>query len=289
MTCDVCPRRCRNRVRGFCGVGEKIMVARVAPHFWEEPVISGKKGSGTVFFSGCSLRCVFCQNAEISARLNGRTMSEEELDKRIKNMLKSGVHNVNFVTPTHYSAFLSEFLKDKNYGVPTVFNTGGYDTVKSIKNLKGKVQIFLPDMKYRNDALALKYSYASAYSEIAERAIEAMYDAVGDCEFGDDGLLKKGVIVRHLMLPDNTENTLDVIDWFEKFSRGKKVMFSLMCQYTPVGDLSRFPELQRPLRREEYEKAVNYCLLNGIDGYRQEFSSVGKGFIPDFELTEEEK
>ncbi len=282
MRCEYCPRHCKNRRHGRCGVEDKLIVGRIAPHYWEEPVISGEKGSGAVFFSGCALNCVFCQNKKISASAYGKIISENELDQRIKSLIEKGVHNINFVTPSHYSLFLADFLQKHNYSVPIVYNTSGYDDCAALEKLRGKVQIFLPDMKYSDNALAKKYSSAADYVSVAKKAIEKMYSLAGDCEYDENGILKKGVVVRHLMLPDNLENTLGVIDWFEKFSRGKKVLFSLMRQYTPCGDLKKFPELQQKLSGGEYEKAVNYLYLNGIDGFLQEAESSSEIFIPEF-------
>ena len=282
MSCQYCPRHCKNRRHGRCSVEDRLIVARIAPHYWEEPVISGSNGSGTVFFSGCALNCVFCQNKKISASAYGKVISEGELDERIKALIEKGVHNINFVTPSHYSLFLASFLQKHRYGVPIVYNTSAYDDCEALEKLRGKVQIFLPDMKYSDNSTAKKYSSASDYVSVAKKAIEKMYSLVGDCEYDENGILKKGVIVRHLMLPGNMENTLGVIDWFEKFSRGKKVLFSLMRQYTPCGDLSKFPELQRKISDEEYEKAVNYLYLNSIDAFLQESESSSEVYIPEF-------
>ena len=178
--------------------------------------------------------------------------------------------------------FLADFLEKHNFSVPIVYNTSAYDDVQALEKLRGKVQIFLPDMKYSDNSLAKKYSSAPDYVPVAKEAIEKMYSLVGDCEYDENGMLKKGVIVRHLMLPNNAENTLGVIDWFEKFSRDKKVLFSLMRQYTPCGDLKKFPELERKLCDGEYEKAVNYLYLNGIEGFLQESESSSEVYIPQF-------
>lgn len=270
-------------------MGEKIIVSRIAPHYWEEPVISGKNGSGAIFFAGCSLRCAFCQNKAISEGLLGKSISEEELEQRIKRLVAQGVHNIDFITPSHYLEFLCSFLDGKNYGVPVIYNSGGYDDAEQLENLRGKVQIFLPDMKYVNDETAQKYSRAPHYFEIAAKAVEKMYDLVGDCEYTQDGLLKKGVIIRHLVLPNNIENTFDVIDWFSEFQKGKKVLFSLMSQYTPCSETEEFPELQRRVSKEEYDEATGYMLMNGLDGFRQESDSASDVYIPPFsaELDEE--
>ncbi|MBE6818564.1 MAG: radical SAM protein [Ruminococcaceae bacterium] len=282
MSCTVCPRRCAQRSSGFCGVGDKILVGRIEPHFWEEPVISGSKGSGTVFFSGCSLRCVFCQNRAISRELVGKAISAQQLHEHICRMLEKGVHNINFVTPTHYAGFLAEFLENHQYPVPVIYNCSGYENVQTLEALRGKVQIFLPDFKYSDEALARAYSSAPGYVDIAERALEKMYALVGDVQINAAGLMEKGVLVRHLMLPGALENTLGVIDRFECFSRGKKLLFSLMNQYTPVGDLSAFPQLCKRLPQEEYTKALNYMALLGIDGFCQEPESADEIYIPPF-------
>ena len=282
MSCTACARRCASRASGFCAVGDKILVGRIAGHFWEEPIISGTRGSGTVFFSGCSLRCVFCQNRVISKDLVGKAVSEQELDERIRRLIESGVHNINFVTPTHYSLFLAAFLEKYHYNVPIVYNCSGYESVEALEALKGKVQIFLPDFKYSSEALARRYSAAPGYVEIARQAIDTMYRLVGDIELDNKGMLQKGVLVRHLMLPGNVENTLGVIDMFEELSRHRKMLFSLMNQYTPMGELQDFPELQQRLSQEEYDRALNYLELLGIDGFCQEAGSAEKAYIPPF-------
>ena len=282
MSCLSCPRHCTSRGNGFCGVGEKILVGRIAKHFWEEPIISGSRGSGTVFFSGCSLRCVFCQNRVISHECIGKEVTAEELDTRIGKLIDSGVHNINFVTPSHYALFLAEFLQEHSYPVPIVYNCSGYEDIDALEALRGKVQIFLPDFKYSDDALAKCYSTAPHYFETAAKAIRKMYELTGDIELDSKGMLKKGVIVRHLMLPGAVENTLGVIDAFDEISKGKKMLFSLMSQYTPVGDLTRYPELQRKVSAEEYEKALNYLQLLGIDGFCQELTSAKEIYIPPF-------
>ncbi|MBQ6380159.1 MAG: radical SAM protein [Clostridia bacterium] len=285
MSCKVCPRRCAARSRGFCGVGEKLLVGRIAPHFWEEPVISGSKGSGTVFFSGCSLRCVFCQNRVISHELEGKDISQEELDARIWQLIEGGVHNINFVTPTQYALFLAQFLQTHRYPVPIVYNCSGYESEESLEALRGKVQIFLPDFKYSDNTLAAIYSAAPDYVDIARRALEKMYELVGDVQTDESGLMQKGVLVRHLMLPNHLENTLGVIDIFDSFAAHKKVLFSLMSQYTPVGDLAAYPALQRTLTQEEYDKALNYLELLGIDGFCQQLNSAATKYIPPFSAS----
>ena len=270
MSCRSCPRACADRAHGFCGVGEKLLVGRIAPHLWEEPVLSGEKGSGTVFFSGCNLRCVFCQNRAISHELIGTQIDADTLHEHILHLLDAGVHNLNFVTPTHYALFLAAFLEQHRYPVPIVYNCSGYESESALEALRGKVDIFLPDFKYSDNTLARRYSAAPDYAQTAVRAIKKMYALVGDVCYGEDGMLKKGVLVRHLMLPNHLENTLGVIDMYDSLAAGKRMLFSLMSQYTPCGDLSAFPALQRKLTAEEYDKALGYLQLLGIDGFCQE-------------------
>ena len=285
MSCTVCPRNCAKRTDGFCGVGDAVIAGRIAPHFWEEPVISGSRGSGTVFFSGCNMRCVFCQNRVISKELVGKKITETELDERIRAMIDAGVHNINFVTPTHYALFLAEFLEKYHYPVPIVYNCSGYESVSSLEALRGKIDIFLPDLKYSDDALALHYSAAPHYVHTAKTAIEKMYELVGDVTFDAQGMLQKGVIVRHMMLPNALENTMGVIDMFDSCNQNKKMLFSLMSQYTPCGDLSAFPTLQRKITQEEYDKALSYIWLLGIDGFCQALDSAEEIYIPPFTDT----
>ena len=282
MSCRNCPRACESRSSGFCGVGNRVLVARIAPHFWEEPVISGTRGAGTVFFSGCNMRCVFCQNREISAGLKGEAVDAAALERHIRAMLAQGVHNVEFVTPSHYALFLAEFLETHRYEVPVVWNSSGYDSTAVLEQLRGKVQVFLPDLKYADAALARRYGAAPDYVQTAREALEKMYALVGDTAIGDDGLLKKGVIIRHLMLPGQPENTLAVIDAVHDFAKGKKVLFSLMSQYTPCGDLARFPELQRTISESELESAWSYAAMLGLEGFCQDLASADTKYIPPF-------
>jgi len=286
--CRACPRNCgadRTGGKGFCGVGYKPVLARAALHFWEEPCISGDKGSGTIFFSGCSLRCVFCQNRAISVELHGKEVSIDRLREIFYELADRGAHNINLVNPTH---FAESILKAMQGGMPlpVVYNTGGYDSVNTLKRFEGKVQIYLPDLKYASSDIARRYSSAANYPPVAQAAILEMYRQVGDFEIGDDGLLRKGVIIRHLILPNNIENTKRVIDWVAESFLPGQVLFSLMSQYTPCGDLSEFPELQRRITQEEYDEAMAYLESSGIeDGFFQELSSAQEEYIPPFDLT----
>lgn len=258
------------------------VVARAALHFWEEPCISGTKGSGTVFFSGCNLRCVFCQNRVISQEHFGKQLSISQLRAVYQRLIDQGAENINLVTPTHFLDEIARSLSPK-LSVPVVYNCGGYESADALKRLEGLVDVYLPDLKYLDAALALRYSNAWDYPQIAVKAIEEMYRQVGDYEMTQEGCLSKGVLIRHLVLPNHLENTKMVVDWCDVFARDKDVLFSLMGQYTPVGDLSNFPEIARPLLQDEYQKAAEYLAKKeNIEGYLQEVSSSGEEYIPSF-------
>ena len=288
--CGLCPRKCgaeRGELagEGFCGEGLTARVARAAPHMWEEPPISGERGSGAVFFSGCNLRCVFCQNAVISTGQVGKPVSPERLREIYQELIGQGVHNINLVTGTHFLPAVLASLREP-LPVPVVWNSSAYESVEAVRSLRGKVQIYLPDLKYMDAALAEKYSAAPDYPETAKRAILEMYRQVGPYRLGEDGLLKSGVVIRHLVLPGAPGNTRAVIDWVaETFGPGE-VLFSLMSQYTPMGRAGEFPEIDRRLTREEYDAAVAYMEQSGIeDGFYQELSSAREEYTPDFDLT----
>lgn len=286
--CNICPRHCnidRSKSTGVCGVNDTLKISRAAAHFWEEPCISGYGGSGAIFFSGCNMKCVFCQNYEISSGCFGREITTERLKEIYDELIFNGVHNINLVTPTHYADKIIESL-DNPLSVPVVYNSSGYDKVETLKKLNGKIQIYLPDLKYMNSSTAKKYSKASDYPEIATKAIKEMFNQVGEAVFDDEGIMQKGVIIRHLMLPDEIENTLDVIDWVaDEFQN--KVIFSLMSQYTPNGNKNcLYPNLNKTVSEDEYKKAVDYMYLVGIEnGYIQDFSSAKKEYTPSFDLT----
>ena len=286
--CDLCPRRCgidRNVRSGYCGMTDELKLARAGLHFWEEPVISGDRGSGTVFFSGCNLRCVFCQNYDISSNGSGKVVTVERLQEIYRELVAKGAHNINLVTPGHYIEPIVKSL-EKSPGVPVVWNSNGYDSVESLRKLEGKVQIFLPDLKYADNAAAKKYSGAADYFETACTAIDEMYRQAGDFEFDDDGMLKKGVMIRHLILPGLIENSLKVIDYVSKRFAPGQVLFGLMRQYVPCGMVSEkmYPEINRKVTDEEYQIVEDALFDSGIeDGYVQDESSASSEFIPDFD------
>ncbi len=286
MKCNLCPRKCntdRNVKIGVCGVGDTLKIARAAPHFWEEPCISGYGGSGTVFFSGCSLKCVFCQNHEISSGCFGKEITVERLREIYFELIDEGVHNINLVTPTHFSHGILKSLEEP-LPVPVVWNSGGYDSTETLRMLEGKVQIYLPDLKYLSEAPAKKYSLAPDYPAVAKAALIEMYRQVGPVKLDKDGIMEKGMIIRHLMLPGEIENTLDVID-FVSSQFGDNVIFSLMSQFTPAPGCN-IPELSRTITEEEYNKAVDYMYLCGMDNaYVQDFSSAKKEYTPPFDLS----
>lgn len=287
--CNLCPRNCsadRSKSGGFCSSGEKIKIARASLHKWEEPVISGNRGAGTVFFSGCNLGCVYCQNEKISRGGFGKEVSAGELRGIFEALIEKGAHNIELVTPTHFIPQIKEALISK-LPVPVIYNCGGYEKVDSLKELEGLIDIYMPDMKYSVSSVAERYSRASDYPEVNLLAIKEMYRQVGDCEFSKDGLLTKGVLVRHLILPNNLINTKGVIRSFATLlGEGRKMLFSLMAQYTPCGNLDKFPEINRPITERELVSAKKaLARYSEIEGFVQELSSAKSRYIPDFDLS----
>ena len=288
MICNLCPRKCNacrteHQGNGFCGAGTLPVVARVAPHFGEEPCISGTKGSGTVFFSGCTLKCVFCQNYEISDGHKGRAVTPKELADCYKRLEEQGVHNINLVTADHYVTAVAESLDIYKPSVPVVYNCSGYTSPKTLSILDGLVDIYLPDFKYSDDALAIKYSSAPNYVNTASAAIKEMIFQAGTPVIDEDGMMKKGVIVRHLILPSHTKNSLGVLDIIKR-SYDKQVLVSLMCQYVPVNKAHDFPKINRTVTRREYEKVKSELYALGLDGFTQDLTSASTDFIPDWDF-----
>lgn len=285
MICSICPRKC-GAVRdeshtGFCGVGPDPVVARAAPHFWEEPCISGTRGSGAVFFAGCALRCVFCQNADISAGGAGKTISADRLRAIFRELEGQGVHNLNLVTASHFLPAVLEALEPKP-SIPVVWNTGGYEAVPALRALEGKVQVYLPDMKYMDGTLAARLSGAADYPEAAKAAILEMFRQTGPYELDENGMLVRGVMIRHLVLPGELDNTFAVLDWIRESFRDGDVLVSLMGQYTPNGKGG--PD--RRLTAGEYQRAVDYMAALGLlEGYTQELSSAETEYTPPFDGT----
>lgn len=287
--CTLCPRGCGadriNGETGFCGSGHMARVVRAAPHYWEEPCISGSRGSGTVFFSGCSLRCVYCQNREISLVPAGKELTVSELRDLFLRLAGSGVHNINLVTPTHFSDVIAQAL-EQPVGVPVVYNCGGYESAETLRMLEGKIDVYLTDMKYSDDALAGRLSSAPDYFRRAREAVREMSRQVGGYVIGDDGIMTRGLIIRHLILPGYPGNTEGVLRWFAGEFCGRHVKLSLMGQYFPPADAAETGAPARKLTEEEYDAAVALAGELGItDGYFQELGSASEEYVPPFDLT----
>lgn len=288
MICNLCPRNCNairteDRGAGHCAMPKLPVLARAALHPWEEPPISGTRGSGTVFFSGCSLGCVFCQNEEISHENFGKTISVERLREVFFDLIAQGAHNINLVNPTHFSHVVAQAL-GAPLPVPVVWNSGGYDKVETLKTLEGKVQVYLPDLKYLDGAVAREYSAAPDYPEIATAAITEMYRQTGPYVI-EDGIMTRGVIIRHLILPGRVAQAKAVMDWISANFPPHGVMLSLMSQYTPWGKAKDIEGLDRTLRPSEIRTAEAYSSALELDGFTQELLSATDGFIPNFDLT----
>lgn len=286
MICNMCPRRCgvnRKEKQGFCLSPEKFRVARAALHFWEEPCISGKRGSGTVFFSGCNLKCVYCQNSEISIQNKGTAVSSDKLIEIFEKLIAEGAENLNLVNPTHYAVQLKELFEKWHCPVPIVYNSSGYESVETLKMLSGIVDIYLPDFKYIRGDKAKRYSRAQDYPETAKAAITEMLRQQPQCVF-ENGIMKKGVIIRHLILPANTNSSIEIIDYFKDNFQG--AYLSLMAQYTPCTDLSEYPEISRKITEREYKKVLDHAVLLGLENvFVQELSSADEVYIPPFDFT----
>lgn len=288
-TCISCPRKChaiRTDTEGFgiCRSGLLPILAKATVHMWEEPCISGERGSGAIFFSGCCLKCIYCQNRKISAEMFGKRVSIPRLREIFSELIQLGVHNINLVNPTHFAHSLSIALEHK-LCVPVVYNTSGYETIQTLRQFEGKVQIYLPDLKYDLCDAAKKYSTAPDYPEIAKSAILEMFRQTGPYIMGDDGVLKSGVIIRHLILPGNLENTHRVIDWVSDTFAPGDILFSLMSQYTPCVADNHHTALNRRITKDEYEAAMEWVNQSTIaDGFFQELSSAESEYIPDFDL-----
>lgn len=286
--CTLCPRRCGvDRTRGqlgFCKMPGQVHAARAGVHYWEEPVISGSFGSGAVFFSGCTLKCAFCQNYDISQENFGKPLTSAELRAAFERLIDEGVQNINLVTPTHFLPDILPALEPK-LPVPVVYNCGGYESVETLRQLEGKIDVYLPDFKYSDNALAKKLSSAPDYFETASAAILEMYRQVGKPVLEDDEM-KRGVLVRHLVLPGCVDNSLGVLDWVAEHFRSGDILFSLMSQYVPMGRAAEMPPFDRRITELEYDSVLSYMMLLGIeDGYTQDFSSAERGYTPSFDLT----
>ncbi len=289
--CELCPRRCLVKRTaggtGFCGITSTVKVARAALHFWEEPCISGESGSGTVFFSGCTMRCVFCQNREISRGEAGKEISVERLAEIFGELQKKGANNINLVTPMHYAPAITQALdlaRKSGLSLPIVWNTGGWETVESVAAVRDFADIWLTDFKYYDDQLAADFSHAPHYFETAFEALRQMVEQTGPAVFDENGLMKRGVIVRHLMLPGHLDDTKNVLRYLYE-TYGDAIWISLMNQYTPLCTDERFPELFHPVSDEDYEEAIDFACDLGIEqAFVQEGGTVSESFIPPFDL-----
>lgn len=292
--CNICPRACKverknsisdQGTMGYCRCGMLPVISRVALHHWEEPCISGTRGAGTVFFAGCNLSCVYCQNYEISELQKGIEVSVERLREIYFELIAQGAHNIDLVTPTQYTHAIFQSLREP-LPVPVVYNCGGYESVHTVAFLRKKVQCWLPDLKYSDSRAAARYSDAPDYFDKATAAIEQMVRQTGPYQLDGDGILQKGVLIRHLILPGQVENTKGVLRYIaETFAPGE-VLFSLMRQYVPCGRAAEFPEINRPITDEEYEECESCMEALGIDeGYVQQKASSDKMFIPAFDGT----
>ena len=291
-SCTLCPRECKvNRLKneiGLCGMSSKIKVARIAPHFYEEPPISGTNGSGAIFFSGCNLKCIFCQNYNISTNNFGKEISINELSNKMLEFEKKGMHNINLVTPTHFIPQIKEaIIKAKKQGlsIPIVYNTSSYEKKESLKLLDGLVDIYLPDLKYFDDLLAMKYSKAPNYFNIAIDAIEEMYRQTGPIVLDENGIMKKGVIVRHLVLPNQIEDSKKILEYLHLIY-GNNIFISIMNQYTPLKQVKHIDELNKTVTEDEYNDLIDYAYSIGIENaFVQDGKTCDESFIPEFDLT----
>lgn len=290
-TCHLCPRDCGvqrwDGEKGVCGVtGVGILGARAALHMWEEPCISGENGSGTVFFSGCPLRCVYCQNYQIANTEVAKSITVERLAEIFLELQEKKANNINLVTPTHYSMEIMDAVKlarGKGLAIPIVYNCSGYEKVETLRKLEGIVDIYLTDFKYMDSQIAAKYSKAPDYPEIAKAALQEMASQIGEAAFDENGMMKRGVIVRNLLLPNHLQNSKDVVKYvYETY--GNQIYLSLMNQYTPLPHAAAWPELNRRVTEEEYEELVDYAIALGVEnGFVQEGETAEESFIPAFD------
>lgn len=287
MKCSVCPRNCmidRAENIGFCSVGEKIKIARAAPHFWEEPCLSGTNGSGTVFFSGCNLGCVFCQNYGLSHEAFGKEVDGKQVMKIFDALIEKGVHNLNLVTPTHYAPMLAKILEEYNSPVPVVWNSSGYEKVETLKRLEGLVDIYLPDFKYFDSAPALKYSGAADYFEYASAAVIEMQRQAGTLKLDKNGIAVKGIIVRHMVLPGNISQAIKVFSWIRE-NLPEETYISVMRQYVPFGAAKDMSPINRRLSAREYSIVKQKVLSLGFENcFFQSGEAAEESFIPNFAL-----
>lgn len=280
--CRLCPRQCgvdrENGQRGFCGCPGTALVAKAMLHKWEEPALAGPGGSGAVFFGGCTLGCSYCQNAAISGHAAGQAMDSTQLRRVFEGLIAQGAENIDLVTPTQFLPTILPALEPK-LPVPVVYNCGGYESVQTLKALEGRVDIYLPDLKYADPKLASSLSGAADYFPVAAAAIREMVRQTGPVQWQGDKILR-GTVIRHLILPGQVENSLKILDWIGETFRPGEVLVSLMRQYTPMGNQQ--PPMDRRITDEEYDAVLSWMFLNDLEGFTQEAQSADSGFIPDF-------
>lgn len=289
-SCTLCPRMCRvDRTageKGFCGMGVAVQGARAALHMWEEPCISGKKGSGAIFFSGCTLKCVFCQNREIAEGKYGKEISSQRLPEIFLELQGKGAANINLVTAGHFVVPVKEALlraKEQGLAIPVIYNSGGYERVETLRFLEPVVDVWLPDFKYMDGRLAREYSKAEDYPQTAKKALEEMVRQAGECRFDKEGYIQKGVIVRHLILPGHTRDSMEILSYLHK-TYGEHIYISVMNQYTPLPQVKDLEPLNRKVTRREYRRVLDFALELGIEqGYFQEGETAKESFIPLFD------
>ena len=283
--CSLCPNRCKidkETTKGACGTDNKIRIAKFYLHSFEEPIISGTRGSGTVFFCGCSLKCAFCQNFELSRNLRGKDITVNELAEIFQTLESNGAHNINLVNPTHYSDKIIEALKIYRPNIPIVYNTHGYEKIEILEKLNDYIDVYLPDMKFYSPAVSKRYTGKENYFEVASRAVEFMAKSKPYAT-DKDGLIKSGVIVRHLVLPQNTSDSKKILDWFLKIKDDAYI--DVMSQYTPFGDIEKLPELQRKITKREYNSVIDYAISIGIDKmFYQKQISASEEYIPKWDF-----
>lgn len=287
MRCNICPRKCnidRSMHTGACGMGDTIKVAKIMAHMWEEPCISGTRGSGAIFFSGCNLKCVYCQNRDISHEKYGFELTVDELASKMLELQEIGVHNINLVTPTHYSDKIRlaiDKVRDKLH-IPIVYNTSGYELDTEIQKMSGYVDVFLTDIKYFDPVASKKYSSASDYYEQAKKALSSMLKIAPKCEFDENGIIKSGVILRHLVLPTMRKDSIKILEDVAINFDVSKFKLALMCQYTPDFCPDKYKEIKRRVTTFEYNSVVDKAIELGYDGYIQDIASSSKIYTPDF-------
>lgn len=289
-SCSICPRQCginRFEKPGVCGAGAELKAAKAFLHQWEEPCVSGTRGSGTVFLSGCNMKCVFCQNHTISQEHFGEEITIPRLSGIMLELQEQGAANINFVTPTPYALHIVEAVslaKKQGLKLPIIYNTNGYETVEMVEALKGTVDVYLPDIKYFNDFYAMKYSGVKNYFLRASEAVRTMHEQAGYPEFDENGIIKKGVIIRHLLLPGLTEDSKLIFRWIRE-NIGKYAYVSIMCQYTPMHKSHFYEEISRKISPSEYDKVIEYFFEAGLEnGFVQELESASSDYTPDFDL-----